>query len=535
MPAVPEIYWSILGAMAAAVVFPINWMLEPSHLGRLLKEADVKAIVALGPTPGFRIWESLASIAADLPPGVKIWSVRGPGGAVLPDSDLNAAIDGQPISSIWSDSVTGDSIAAYVHSGGTTGLPKIVKLSHRNMSYRHWTVQLAQQLVFGEVIMHDTPMFHVGGLIGRCLPPLASGASVLIPTVTGARDKRYIANYWKFVERYRVTRLSAVPTTLAVLAKTPPVGIDLSSLRDNFITGSTSLPLSVQQRFEEVSGVRVLNSYGMTENTASIAVDPRNGPRKDGGSGLRLPYTHIRAVAIDGPGAGHRACENDEIGVLQIKGPGQAAGFVDPSHGRSSRTDDGWLISGDLGRLDRDGFVFVTGRAKDIIIRGGHNIDTALIEEPLLQFPDVVHAAAVGRPDSYAGEVPVAYVQLVAGSKATPEDIAAFLAPRIGEKAAIPKEIIVLDVLPLTGVGKPLKSALRQDIAERTFRNTLAEATGLSCEAGQLDVTVEPDPKRGVVVSIAIKGVGLSERSQYAARISETMERYSFAFALKWQ
>lgn len=535
MPAVPAIYWSILGAMAAAVVFPINWMLEPKYLLRLVRKADVKAILTLGPTPGFQIWESLASIAGDLPRGVNIWSVRGPGGAVVPDNDLDAAMDGQPVGPIWSDSVTGDSIAAYVHSGGTTGLPKIVKLSHRNMSYRHWTVQLAQRLVVGEVILHDTPMFHVGGLIGRCLPPLASGASVLIPTVMGARDKRYIANYWKFVERYRVTRLSAVPTTLAVLAKTPPVGIDLSSLRENFMTGSTSLPLSVQRRFEEISGVRVLNSYGMTENTASIAVDPRNGERKDGGSGIRQPYTQVRVVAIDGPGAGSRHCGDDEIGVLQIKGPGQAAGFVDPAHGKNARTDDGWLISGDLGRIDRDGFVFVTGRAKDIIIRGGHNIDPALIEEPLLQFPDVVHAAAVGKPDSYAGEVPVAYVQLVAGSKATPDDIAAFLTPRIEEKAAMPKEIIVLDALPLSGVGKPLKNALRQDITERTFRNILADATGLCCEDGQLDVAVEPDAKRGVVVSILIKGVDPSARAQHAARISEMMERYSFAFTLKWE
>src|SRR5207244_10008221 len=127
----------------------------------------------------------------------------------------------------------------------------------------------------------------------------------------------------------------------------------------------------------------------------------------------------------------------------------------------------------DLGRIDSQGFIFVTGRAKDMIIRGGHNIDPILIEEPLLQFPDVVHAAAVGKPDSYAGELPVAYVQLVPGSKATPEDIAAFLAPRIEEKAAMPKEIIVVDSLPLTNIGKPLKTLLRQDIIERTFRKVL--------------------------------------------------------------
>jgi fatty-acyl-CoA synthase len=535
MPAVPAIYWSILGAMSSAVVFPVNWMLEPKYILRLLKEADVKAVVALGPTPGFQIWASLLQIAAELPAGTKIWSVAGPGGTVLPDSDLDAAKERQSDGPIWSDTVTGDDIGAFVHSGGTTGLPKIVKLSHRNMSYRHWTLQLAQQLVFGEVILHDTPMFHVGGLIGRSLPPLASGASVVIPTVLGARDKRYIADYWKFAEKYRVTRLSAVPTTLAVLAKSPPVDTDLSSLMPNFITGSTSLPVSVQRRFEEISGVRVLNSYGMTENTASIAIDPRDGSRKDGASGLRVPYTRVRAVAISGAEAGRRLCGPDEIGMLQIKGPGQAAGYLNPAHEKDGCTEDGWLISGDLGRVDQDGFIFVTGRAKDIIIRGGHNIDPALIEEPLLQFPDVVHAAAVGKPDGHAGELPVAYVQLVPGSRATSEEIAAFLAPRIVERAAMPKEIIIIESLPLTNVGKPLKSALRQDIAERTFRDVLAETTGLSCDNGELNIAVEPHPTRGVMVSISVRGLDASARPEQTARITEIMERYSFAYTLEWR
>ena len=535
MPAVPAVYWSILGAMTAAVAFPVNWMLEPKYILRLLKEADVKAIVALGPTPGFQIWDSLMQIAAEFPDSTKIWSVAGPDGTVLPDSDLDAAMAKQADGPIWSGAITGDDIGAFVHSGGTTGLPKIIKLSHRNMSYRHWTLQLAQQLVFGEVILHDTPMFHVGGLIGRSLPPFASGASVLIPTVLGARDKRYIANYWKFVEKYRVTRLSAVPTMLAVLTKSPPVDTDLSSLMPNFITGSTSLPVSVQRRFEQISGVRVLNSYGMTENTASIAIDPRDGPRKEGGSGLRVPYTQVRAIARGGHGAGHRLCGADEIGMLQIKGPGRAAGYVNPAHGEDARTGDDWLITGDLGRVDADGFIFVTGRAKDIIIRGGHNIDPILIEEPLLQFPDVLHAAAVGKPDSHAGELPVAYVQLVPASKSTPEDLAAFLAPRIAEKAAMPKEIIVMDSLPLTNIGKPLKAALRQDIAERTFRAILAEATGLSCENGQLSIAVEPHPTRGVVVAIALKGVNASAQPEQSARISEVMDSYSFAYTLEWR
>src|SRR6202030_2681437 len=157
---------------------------------------------------------------------------------------------------------TGDDIAVYMHSGGTTGLPKIVRMSHRNASYRHWTLQLAYKAVVGEVVFHDSPMFHSGGLMGRCIPPLASGASFLIPSVMGARDKRFIANYWRFVEKYRVTRLSGVPTTLAILTKTPPRREDdLSSLKPYFVTGSTAMPVAVRKRFEQISGVRVLNSY----------------------------------------------------------------------------------------------------------------------------------------------------------------------------------------------------------------------------------------------------------------------------------
>ena len=261
LPSVPSVYWAILGAMSAGIVFPLNWMIEPSHFLSLLKQAKVRSIIALGPTPGFAIWESLSAIANGLPPDTRIWSVVGPGGTRLPESDLAMNIARHPDDAGTTIALrSGGDIAAYVHSGGTTGLPKIVKLSHRNFSFRHWTLQLTQRLLPGERILHDTPMFHVGGLIGRNLPPLASGASILIPSAMGARDKRYIANYWKFVEKYRITRLSAVPTTLAVLIKSPPQGEDLSSLEPNFVTGSTALPIPVREEFERISGVRVLLS-----------------------------------------------------------------------------------------------------------------------------------------------------------------------------------------------------------------------------------------------------------------------------------
>jgi fatty-acyl-CoA synthase len=535
MPAVPALYWSILGAMSSGIVFPVNWMLEPTHVLRLLKEAHAKAVIALGPTPGFRIWESLRSIVEELPKHIPIWSVRGPGGAVLAQSDLSLCIARQPGAAEPPERIGGEDIAAYVHSGGTTGFPKIVKLSHRNLSFRHWTLQLASKYVLGEVALHDTPMFHVGGLVGRCLAVLASGAGVVIPSVMGARDKRYIANYWKFVEKYAVTRLSGVPTTLAVLAKSPPQSQDLSTLKPYFITGSTAMPAAVREQFERISGVRVLNSYGLTENTASVAIDPRDGLCKEGSSGIRLPYTQIRVVESGVKDGSVRLCAPNEIGQLQVKGPGLSPGYVNPVHLAASLTVDGWLITGDLGRIDSDGYLFVTGRVKDLIIRGGHNIDPALIEEVLLRSPEVLHAAAIGKPDAHAGELPVAFVQLMPGSQANASGLIAFLAVNMAERAAIPKEIFIVDKIPFTDVGKPSKSALRRETAERTFRTALLEALNLRSEPDRVKVDVDSHTTHGTLVTIRVMNTPIADRSSVLALIEAIMDQYAFAYLVEWE
>jgi fatty-acyl-CoA synthase len=509
-------------------------MLEPEHMLRLLREAEVRAVIALGPTPGFAIWESLEQIAKDLAPNIPIFSVAGPQGKRLPDSDLNLCIENCDDQAETFPARSGDDVAVYLHSGGTTGLPKIIKLSHRNASYRHWTLQLAYKAAVGEVILHDAPMFHSGGLMGRCIPPLASGASMLIPSVMGARDKSYLSNYWKFVEKYRVSRLSGVPTTLAVLNRNPPQGENLSSLKPYFITGSTAIPIPVRNRFEEISGVRVLNSYGMTENTASIAVEPRDGARKDGSSGIRLPYTQVRAV-IGGPGQMMRVCDPGELGMLHLRGPGVSPAYLNPSHDRAGRTDDGWLITGDIGRIDSDGYIFVTGRAKDVIIRGGHNIDPLWIEEPLLRHPEVMHAAAVGKPDSHAGEVPVLFVQLVNGASVTTEELSAFLKDRVPERAALPKELYLVEKLPLTDVGKPDKVALREQVIVAAFEAILGEVAGYSNKMGQLAVSLHPDPQRGTKLHIALHDLKNETRHDIAARIDNAMGHFAMPYQLFWE
>jgi fatty-acyl-CoA synthase len=536
MPTIPAAYWTLMGTMAQAIPFPVNWMLEPDPLLELLRRADAKAVIALGPTPDFRIWESLQTIRKGLRSDAAIWSVAAPGWEPLAESDLERQLEqlgsAGPLSA-GRTTARAEEIAAYVHSGGTTGLPKIVKISHGNISYRHWTLQLAMQLTLGEVVLQDTPIFHIGGIAGRCLPMLACGASLVIPSMMGARDKRYVANYWKFVERFRVTRLSGVPTTLSALTRMPPQGEDLSSLRRNFVTGSTALPISVRREFEQASGVRILNSYGLTENTASVAIELRDCPPKQGSSGVPVPHTQVRAASSAAADGDWRESAPGEIGMLLVKGPGVSLGYV--GHVPSTRTADGWLITGDLGRIDSDGVLFVTGRAKDIIIRGGHNIDPGSIEDALLRSPEVLHAAAVGKPDSYAGELPIAYVQLVPGSRITGDELIAVAGQHIAERAAIPKEIYIVDRIPLTGAGKPSKVALRHDAAKRVFRTALTQALEGVLPADAWDVEVHGHPVHGTMVTISIAQRTGFDTATVEAVVGELMSRYSFAYEITWR
>ena len=161
--------------------------------------------------------------------------------------------------------------------------------------------------------------------------------------------------------------------------------------------------------------------------------------------------------------------------MVVVKGPSVTPGYVEPKYNEGIFTPDGWFNSGDLGRFDADGYLWITGRAKDVIIRGGHNIDPSVIEETLLKHPEVMLAAAVSKPDAYAGELPIAYVQLVPDAKATAEEVRDFALAHIPERAAAPKDIIMIEKMPLTDVQKPAKVQLRLDAARRAFREALAD------------------------------------------------------------
>ena len=324
-----------------------------------------------------------------------------------------------------------------------------------------------------DVVLSDTPLFHIGGLLVRGLVNTANGNTAVIPSIFGARDKTYIANYWRYIERFGITQVSGVPTTLSVLAKNPPTTENISSLRPYFATGSTAMAPAVQDRVSEVTGAQVLQSYGMTENTSHCTLDPRDGEVRRRCSGIRVPYVKMRIVKMGEGGTILRDCDVDEIGMVLVGGPGVAGGYLDPSQDKGAFLPDGFFVSGDLGSVDADGYLRISGRQKDLIIRGGHNIEPGLIEEALLQSPYVALAAAVGKPDAHAGELPIAYVELHPGMQVSADELLSFASERIPERPAIPKEIFIIDKLPLTSVGKPMKHVLQMDAAKRVFEGAL--------------------------------------------------------------
>ncbi len=467
LPTLPQLYVVMLGAAACGIACGVNWMLKPEQLAELIRSTKAKVVVTLGPTPGYEIWENVQAIRADVAASVHILTVPGPGGAVMPETDFDTLAGREPGDRLrFERKVEGDDIAAYVHSGGTTGSPKLVKLTHRGFAYKCWANALVMAHTADDVIFSDYPMFHIAGIFGRGYFAIAHGMSIVIPSPLGARDKRFIENYWKFVDRFGITIFSGVPTTLAQLAKSGPKGEALATLRDYACTGSTAFPAEVARQIESLIGVRVLLTYGATEYTQNVTQAPRDGDPKFGSPGIRLPYTQVKAVELDGDRI-KRECGVDEIGVVVVKGPSVTPGYLDPKYNEGVFTRDGWFNSGDLGRFDADGYLWLTGRAKDVIIRGGHNIDPAVIEETLLKHSDVMLAAAVSKPDAYAGELPIAYVQLVPNARARADDIREFAQRHIPERAAAPKEVIIVERMPLTDVQKPAKLELRRDAACR--------------------------------------------------------------------
>jgi len=325
---------------------------------------------------------------------------------------------------------------------------------------------------------------------------ISSGAHVVFPTPQGYRGDGVFDNFWKLIERWNVSFMITVPTAISALMQRP-IDADVSSLRTAF-SGSAPLPVELFKKFEKATGVEIVEGYGLTEATCLVSCNPDQGLKKVGSVGLPLPHTNVKILldTADGP----KECNRDEIGEICIENPGVYAGntYTELAKNDNLYHHETYLRTGDLGRIDEDGYLWITGRAKDLIIRGGHNIDPAEIEEALAGHEAVGFAGAIGQPDAHAGEIPCAYVELVGGGSATPEELIEFVNARVSEKAAQAKYIEILPELPKTAVGKVFKPALRKASIIRIYNESL-ESAGVDAQVK----SVIEDKQRGLVAQVS--------------------------------
>ena len=414
------LYAATLAAEAAGIAAPVNPALSAERIAELVRRTGSRVLVAAGPELDPQLWQRLLGVARQAgmtavlalrpdgargaPPALDGDAAAGhaPDGRPLTVAYLDEVIAGQPDSHLaGADPPEADDLAAFVHTGGTTGAPKIAAHTHANQLACGRGIAECSGLAAGEGMLGGLPLFHVNALIVTGIAPMFSGARVVWPGPAGYRDKALYARFWTIVEHYRIAAMSAVPTVYGTLAQVP-VDADISSLRVP-IVGAAPLPSSVREAFAAHTGRHLLEGYGLTEATCA-STWTRPGEERPGSVGRALPGQQIKAVRIGGDGSvgrlrprrDRRAGDRRARRVRRVRHR-PAAWAAPGSAGKASSGTAGWTPATSA-RVDAGGFVSLTGRAKDLIIRGGHNIDPRVIEDALLRHPGVRAAVAVGPP-----------------------------------------------------------------------------------------------------------------------------------------
>jgi fatty-acyl-CoA synthase len=528
LPLLPQAFFTLFGAEAAGIANPVNPLLEPHQIAEILEAANTKVLVTLGPVPGTDIWSKVEKVRGLLKNLKAIVQVGGPpvGGDGIYQFD--ALVAAEPVDRLVSGrTIQPGDTAAYFHTGGTTGTPKLVPHTHLNQVYQAYACNLMLKSEPGKALLFGMPLFHVGGSLTQSLTTLAGGGSLVVLSPSGWRNPAALRNLFPLIARYKPSAFSSVPTVLAASLGVPTGDADLSSLKFA-AAGGSAIPVAVGSALQARHKIPVIEVYGMTETSSLHTLAYPDRTMRLGSVGHPIPYSRVRIVKLDADGHFERDCAIDEIGVVAMAGPGVFSGYLNDAHNKGAFVEPGWVNSGDLGRLDADGYLWIVGRAKDLVIRGGHNIDPGPIEDVLFQHPAVSLAAVIGQPDAYAGELPVAYVQLKPDAHVEPGELQDWVRERTPERAAVPVDVTVLDVMPLTGVGKVFKPQLRWHASEAVFLRALA-AAGIDAA-----VHVGAHGTHGSLATVTLAGMAEADRPALAAKVAETLAPFVLRHELVW-
>ena len=363
-------------------------------------------------------------------------------------------------------------IALLQYTGGTTGMPKAAVLTHGNMTsalqmYEAWYGGQGVTRPGKERSISVLPLFHIYALTTILLKQIVNGNEILL------RQRFDVAQTLADIEQLRATSFPGVPTMWIALANHSGVErCDFSSL-ETCSSGGAPLPVEVQSRVERLTKRRLGGGWGMTETCPAGTLIPSFAPTKTGTIGLPLPGIVVQVVAVDDP---HRMLPVGEAGELRIKGPNVTRGYWNRSPEDNAREfAGGFFLTGDIGRMDEDGFVFLVDRKKDLIISGGFNVYPQMIEQAIYEHPAVEEVIVIGVRDNYRGEAAKAFVTLRVGAAPfTIENLRAFLADKLG-RHELPASLEFRDSLPRTPVGKLSRLHLRNEERSKLDPNPSGE------------------------------------------------------------
>jgi long-chain acyl-CoA synthetase len=427
---------------AGAVVTPVIFLQTPVELRHILEDSGARAAIVspelvpmvVGSAEGLDL---LLIVAGDVPDGVDAVTFSSleehEPGEIVPRDD--------------------DDLAALLYTGGTTGRAKGVMLSHHGLWHAGRGMNDVARTTGTTRSLLPLPLSHAFGL------------NVLVAGLHSDKQHVSVMQRWfdpqgwlELVQEHRLESSPVVPSMMQMLLDQPYADYDLGSLV-SFGSGGAPLLPHLREKVENAFGVTILEGYGLTESTA-IATASTVADNRPGSVGKPAP--HVRLAILDPLGA---PVATGEDGEICIAGPGVMMGYWQDPEQTATTIIDGWLHTGDVGRLDEDGFLYVVDRVKDLIIRGGFNVFPRDVEDVLVGHPAVSAAAVVGRPDAKSGEEVIAVVALSPGAEATPEELIEYARAHLA-KYKYPREVLVVDAVPLTSVGKTDRKAVRSLVRE---------------------------------------------------------------------
>lgn len=458
----PEFIFSYLGvAKLGGINVPVNTFLSPEEVKFILNDCEVSVIIT-----NAELFEMIKPIRSNLPKLKHILIVQGEG--VIEGTLPFEHFDKESIRFEEKPSIGQENAVVIHYTSGTTGKPKGAMLSHKNLLTAIAANTDAIKITHRDRILVFLPLFHAYTFINCTLATFSQGARVIL--LSSVKPFKRVINAILFS---RVTILVGIPPVYNALisAKIPKFFHWINPVRV-CISGAAPLAAEVLKQFEKKFKIPLLEGYGLSEASAGVSVNPLQGKRKPLSIGLPIKGVQVKVVDEDG-----NPVETNKVGELVVKGDTVMIGYYNQPEETAKVLKDGWLYTGDLVKIDEEGYLYIVDRKKDMLIVRGMNVYPREVEEILYTHPKVAECAVIGIPDKQRGEVPKAFITLKEGTTATEKEFRRFCHEKIAMYKN-PKYFEIRPSLPKTPTGKILKKVLREEELSKAQETLAGEETG---------------------------------------------------------